>query len=96
MCHDMKLFAINVFLNVSMLSKSTQKFCWSTATIHTHLVPSFSDALVLLLEILADCLRFTLASLCLVLTRNHLLQLSIRQLILLSGHNQNAFQRSSS
>lgn len=66
-------------------------FCWSKAA---YLVPSLSNALVLLLEILADCLCLALPALCLVLTRNHLLQLSVRQFILLPAHTQRAIDRS--
>lgn len=41
------------------------------------------DSLILPFEIPADTLRFTLASLGLVLTRHHLLQLGVRKLVLL-------------
>lgn len=50
-----------------------------------HLVPPLCDAVVLLLQVLAENLRFALAPLRLVLPRHHLLQFGIRQLILLPG-----------
>lgn len=48
-----------------------------------HLVSSLGDAVVLLLQVRAQSLGVALASLRLVLPRYHLLQLSVRQLVLL-------------
>lgn len=49
---------------------------------YTYLKSSFSDALVLLLEVSADGLCLAFASLRLILPRYHLLQFRVRQLIL--------------
>lgn len=59
-----------------------------TGSCGTYLVPSFSNALVLLLQILADALRLPFTSFSFILPRYHLLELGVCQFILLSARVQ--------